>query len=261
MTLELQAQARNVQPHATSGRRSAFEKLRAFSGLNPRLAPRLAATMLRPRSDADAAAFAAWADAKGFEFTYDCVSNNIPFVAPVLRDFAGRQGEAPIRYLEIGAFEGRNIAFMDWLLPGRLDITAIDPWFDEVRNPDETYHGIEARFRRNAARTGATSLRVIRGFSSVELPKMQSDGESFDLIYVDGSHTAVDVMIDMCFCANLLRVGGMMILDDYWHDVSDIGGPGVKQAVDRFVGVFRRHFDVAAAYRQVVLVKTAEIPR
>jgi len=68
-------------------------------------------------------------------------------------------------------------------------------------------------------------------------------------------------MIDMCFCANLLKVGGMMILDDYWHDISDIGGPGVKQAVDRFLGVFRRHFEVVAAYRQVVLVKTAHIPR
>jgi predicted O-methyltransferase YrrM len=261
MTLEAQAPARNVQPHATSGRRSAFEKLRSFSGLNPRLAPRLASTMLKRRSGADAAAFAAWAEARGFEFTYDCVSNNIPFVAPVLRAFAARLGAEPIRYLEIGAYEGRNIAFMDWLLPGRLEITAIDPWFDETHNPEPAYHGIEARFRRNAARTGARSMNVIRSFSSIELPKMQAAGERFDLIYVDGSHTAVDVMIDMCFCANLLKVGGMMILDDYWHDVSDIGGPGVKQAVDRFLGVFRRHFDVAAAYRQVVLVKTAEIPR
>ncbi|HZZ90370.1 MAG TPA: class I SAM-dependent methyltransferase [Caulobacteraceae bacterium] len=261
MTLEAQAPARNVQPHATSGRRSAFEKLRSFSRLNPRLAPPLARTMLRRRTGKDAADFAAWADAGGFEFTYDCVSNNIPFVAPLMRDFAAQRGDAPIRYLEIGAYEGRNIAFMDWMLPGRLDITAIDPWFDETHNPDETYHGIEARFRRNAARTAALGMRVIRGFSSVELPKMQADGEAFDVIYVDGSHTAVDVMIDMCFCANLLKVGGMMILDDYWHDISDIGGPGVKQAVDRFLGVFRRHFDVAAAYRQVVLVKTAELPR
>src|SRR5580698_8949090 len=62
MTLEAQAPARNVQPHATSGRRSAFEKLRAFSRLNPRLAPPLARTMLRPRSGEDAAAFAQWAD-------------------------------------------------------------------------------------------------------------------------------------------------------------------------------------------------------
>jgi hypothetical protein len=261
MTLEAQIPVRDVQPHATSGRRSAFDKLRSLSGLNPRLAPHLAQTMLRRRNAATATEFAAYADASGFEFTYDCVSNNIPFVAPLLLDFAQRHGEAPIRYLEIGAYEGRNIAFMDWLLPGQLDITAIDPWFDETFNPVEAYHGIEERFRRNMTRTKVASLSTLRSFSSIELPKMQAARETFDLIYVDGSHTAVDVMIDMCFCANLLKVGGMMILDDYWHDVSDIGGPGVKQAVDRFLGVFRRHFDVVAAYRQVVLLKTADIPR
>jgi hypothetical protein len=111
------------------------------------------------------------------------------------------------------------------------------------------------------ARTNFRSFSCRRSFSYVELPAMRGEGELFDLIYVDGSHTAVDVMIDLCFCANLLEVGGMMILDDYWHDISDIGGPGVKQAVDRFLGVFHRSFDVAAAYRQVALVKTADIPR
>jgi predicted O-methyltransferase YrrM len=260
MTLETTAPVRNVQPHATSGQRSTFDKLRSFSGLNPRLAPRLARTMLKKRDASTAQAFAAYVEANGFEFTYDCVSNNIPFIQPLLLKFAAAHGNTPIRYLEIGAYEGRNITFMDWLLPKRLDITAIDPWFDETHNPDEIYHGIEARFRRNAARVGSP-VTVLKSFSSIELPKMQAAGERFDMMYVDGSHTAVDVMIDMCFCANLLRVGGMMILDDYWHDVSDIGGPGVKQAVDRFLGVFRGHFNVVAAYRQVVLIKTAELPR
>jgi hypothetical protein len=260
MSLDVQAPARELQPHATSGRRSAFDKLRSFSGLNPRLAPHLAHTLLRGRDIRAGHEFAAYAETRGFQLTYDTVSNNIPFAAPLLRDFAaGRDGE--IRYLEIGAYEGRNIALMDWLLPRRLAITAIDPWFDDVFNPDPAYHGIEARFRQNLQLTGVASLRTIKGFSSVELPKLQAAGERFDLIYVDGSHTAVDVLIDLCFCANMLQVGGMMILDDYWHDVSDIGGPGVKQAVDRFLGVFRRSFDVAAAYRQVALIKTADIPR
>jgi hypothetical protein len=260
MSLAIQAPARELQPHATSGRRSGLDKLRSFTALNPRLAPHIAQTMLRGRDAQAGADFAAHAETRGFAFTYDTVANNIPFAAPLLRDFAaGRDSE--LRYLEIGAYEGRNIAFMDWLLPGRLSITAIDPWFDDVFNPDPQYHGIEARFRSNVQLTGVTGMRTIKGFSGIELPKLQAAGERFDLIYIDGSHTAVDVLIDLCFCANMLQIGGMMILDDYWHDVSDIGGPGVKQAVDRFLGVFRRQFDVAAAYRQVALVKTADIPR
>ena len=41
-----------------------------------------------------------------------------------------------------------------------------------------------------------------------------------------------------------------MIGTDYGHTESEIGGPGVKQAVDRFHGVFRDYFELEAVYRQ-----------
>jgi len=235
------------------------EPLRALAGLNGRFAPKMAQTMLKPRTSADAAGFAAWSEGKGFEFTSDWADNNIPFAAPMLREFA--QDRTAIRYLEIGAYEGRNLAFMDWLLPRRLEVTVIDPWFDEALNPEEKYHAVEPRFRRNTAKLGFMSLATVKGFSTYELPRMLEAGAAFDLIYVDGSHTAWAVGVDMAFCAALLEVGGLMVLDDYWHTESEIGGPGVKQAVDRFHGVFRDYFELEAVYRQVALRKVREIPR
>jgi hypothetical protein len=224
--------------------------------------PHLAQTLLaRPRAREKVAEFLAHCERQGYEFSYDGVSNNIPFIAPVLTAFAARHGEAPIRYLEIGAYEGRNLAFLDWLIPGRLDVTVIDPWFNEEFNPDQNYHDIEARFHRNMARTGFENPTCKKTFSGAELPRMRDAGAVFDLIYVDGSHTALEVLIDLCFCASLLAPGGVMILDDYWHDISDVGGPGVKQAVDQFLSVFGRYFRMLAVYRQVVLVKTDELPR
>jgi hypothetical protein len=70
------------------------------------------------------------------------------------------------------------------------------------------------------------------------------------------------VLIDLCFCASLLSVGGMMVLDDYWHDISEIGGPG-REAGRRTssIGAFGRYFEITAVYRQVALTKIAEIPR
>jgi hypothetical protein len=254
-----QAAPRVVLPHAYSGRTSA-DKLRSLLQTNLRLVPHFVATALRPRATAAVAEFARHCEAKGFEFTYDGVAANIPFVAPLLTEFAGRT-EGTLRYLEIGAYEGRNLAFLDWLLPGRLDVLAIDPWFDETFNPDETYRGIEARYRRNVARMGHAAVETRRAFSADELPKLRADGARYELIYVDGSHAALDVLIDLAFAASLLVPGGMMILDDYWHDIAEISGPGVKPATDRFLGLFQPYFRVAAAYRQVVLVKTAEIPR
>lgn len=236
------------------------DALRALTSLNGRFATSLAQTMLvRPKAEGDAAAFAEHCAERGFEFTTDWADNNIPYVAPLLRAFA--DGRGPIRYLEIGAYEGKNLALMDWLLPGKLEATVIDPWFDPDLNPEEKYHAVEPRFFRNVAKLGFPKFSARKGFSTYELPKMLEAGERFDLIYVDGSHTAWAVTVDLAYCAALLAVGGMMVLDDYWHQESEIGGPGVKQAVDRFHGVFKEYFDVAAVYRQVALVKTAEIPR
>lgn len=236
------------------------DPIRALATMNGRFAQPFAQTMLvRPKAREDAGAFAAHCAAMDFEFTTEWADNNIPYVAPLLRDFAAGRGQ--IRYLEIGAYEGRNLAFMDWLLPAKLDVTVIDPWFDETLNPEEKYHAVEPRFRRNVAKLNFTGLSTRKGFSTYELPKMLEAGERFDLIYVDGSHTAWAVMVDLAYCAALLDIGGMMVLDDYWHHESEIGGPGVKQAVDRFHGVFRDYFEITAVYRQVALTKTAEIPR
>ena len=236
------------------------DTLRALTSINGRFAPAFAQTMLvAPRANQDVPAFNAHVAAQGLEFTDLWTDNNLPFVGPVLRRFA--EGRERIEYLEIGAYEGRNLAFMDWLLPRRLDVTVIDPWFDEALNPEEKYHAVEPRFQRNMGKLGFPSLKVTKGFSTYELPRMLEAGAAFDLIYVDGTHTALGVMIDLCFCASMLRIGGLMVLDDYWHQESEIGGPGVKPAVDRFHGAFRQYFELEAVYRQVVLRKTGEIPR
>lgn len=236
------------------------DRLRALTNVNSRFARQLARTMFTaPRDDGDTAAFHAYCEAKQLEFTESWTDPNINFAAPLLRSFA--EDRSRIRYLEIGAYEGRSLAFMDWLLPNTLDVTVIDPWYDPEMNAQAVYLEVEPRFRRNAAKFDFDRMAIHKGCSTYELPRMLEAGERFDLIYIDGSHTAWAVAVDLAFCAALLEVGGMMLLDDYWHTESEIGGPGVKQAVDRFHGVFRQYFDISAVYRQVALTKIAEIPR
>jgi hypothetical protein len=97
--------------------------------------------------------------------------NNIPFVTPLLRDFVGQARRRGDPLLEIGAYEGRNLAFMDWLIPGRLDVTVIDPWFDETLNPEEKYHAVEPRFHRNMAKTGFRSMTPARASRPTSCPR------------------------------------------------------------------------------------------
>ena len=68
--------------------------------------------------------------------------------------------------------------------------------------------------------------------------------ELFDLIYIDGSHTAPDVLTDAVLAFQLLRVGGVMIFDDYlWSMeaplyVDPLNMP--KPAIDAFTMIFMR---------------------
>jgi predicted O-methyltransferase YrrM len=121
---------------------------------------------------------------------------------------------SPIRYLEIGAFEGGSLAFIHALIAGQVHATVIDPFvdYDELRGTDMSR--VEARFRANMQAIGA-DVRILRGQSFERIPELRAANESFDLIYVDGSHERLDVIADAALSWPLLASGGLMIFDDY----------------------------------------------
>jgi predicted O-methyltransferase YrrM len=41
-------------------------------------------------------------------------------------------------------------------------------------------------------------------------------GEKFDFIYIDGNHRFDDVIVDFYLSDQLLRLGGLIVLDDKW---------------------------------------------
>jgi predicted O-methyltransferase YrrM len=134
---------------------------------------------------------------------------------------------SPLRYLEIGAFEGGSLAFIHALLGGQVQATVIDPFvdYDELRGTDMSR--VEARFRANMEASGA-DVRILRGQSFERISELRAANESFDLIYVDGSHERLAVIADAALSWPLLARGGLMIFDDYRY-------PGVRPAVDAFL--------------------------
>ena len=89
------------------------------------------------------------------------------------------------------------------------------------------------------------ACRRSSGDRRLRLPRTSPAGEApFDLIYIDGSHTAADVLIDAVLAFQLLRVGGVMIFDDYlWSmepalSVDPLNMP--KPAIDAFAAIFLR---------------------
>jgi hypothetical protein len=117
---------------------------------------------------------------------------------------------------------------------------------------------IEQRYRANLELSGfAHKATTIRGPSQVELKKLPP--RSFDLIYLDGSHKAADVMTDAVLSWQLLETGGLLIFDDYeWS-----GGHLPLElrptlAIDAFITAYRNEIEVVVSGYQVVLRKRVD---
>jgi predicted O-methyltransferase YrrM len=171
----------------------------------------------------------------GMEFTSDWFSHNIPTwekLWPMMK---------PTRVLEIGSYEGRSSCwFIDKLagVPG-AELHCIDPWLYEGGH-------VERRFRANVqAATKAPGAPVVHAYkerSDLRMARMLVEGgrDSFDLVYVDGAHEAHEVLSDVVLAFKLVRVGGFMILDDYWWTPPEkrnvLESP--KAALDAFTTIY-----------------------
>jgi predicted O-methyltransferase YrrM len=160
----------------------------------------------------------------------------------------------PARYLEVGSFEGRSLLWMmmNIFTHPRARAVAIDPCFTPFGD----------RLRRNLAISGVgPRVELVQGTSREKLWRLPR--ESFDVIMIDGSHLASDVLHDAVAAWELLKTGGVLIFDDYQlgtsHDAAfkrDIALElRPRAAIDAFVRINRRDLEVLVADYQVVVRK------
>lgn len=133
-----------------------------------------------------------------------------------------------LRILEIGAFEGASTT---WILDNLMDhtdssLTVIDTFEGgmEHRSPSSSVlatknyalNSLESRFKANIALCpNASKLHLLKSTSYDALLKLSQTRITFDFIYIDGSHTAIDVLTDAVLSWRLLRVGGRLVFDDW----------------------------------------------
>lgn len=149
------------------------------------------------------------------QFSENWFEHNIPHWQRWLGDFAGRPG---VRMLEIGSFEGRSTL---WLCEHIL--TADDAHIDclDLFAPDPVYGDYPARFRANTA-AHAHKIRMWPGPSFDSLRRVEGP---YDIVYIDGWHSAFGALADGVMSWPLLKVGGVMIFDDYLWVPPKLGPP------------------------------------
>jgi predicted O-methyltransferase YrrM len=116
---------------------------------------------------------------------------------------------SPINYLEIGCFEGNCHLWMyeNILKNPESKSVVIDPFEKSLTHPD-SYE----IFKKNLINY-SYNISINKGFSDDILPTLQKD--SFDIIYIDGDHSAEAAYNDGINSIDLLKSGGILIFDDY----------------------------------------------
>ena len=189
-----------------------------------------------------------------YQFTTDWFSHNIPVWNQLIEHVQ------PSSFLEIGSYEGRAACYMiervGSLRP--LEIDCVDTWQGGLEHDQATMAAVEQRFHGNLAQAmtrvqNPVAFRKHKGASSDVLARLIAAGRaaSVDLVYVDGSHQAPDVLLDAVLGFELLKVGGVMIFDDYVWQLEPDGAQDhynlPKPAIDAFVNIYRRKLALFSA--------------
>ena len=172
------------------------------------------------------------------QFTADWFSRHLPVWSRFVSPLAG----LPLRTLEVGSYEGRSAVWMleNVLTHPESQLTCLDRWGDPQ---------VQQRFRSNIAETGRGGQVVeCMGDSEVALRTVAGP---FDLIYIDGSHEARDVLTDAALCWSLLQPGGLLLFDDYGWDGAVEFPP--RHAIDVFLQLWMTQIEVMHKGYQVIV--------
>lgn len=147
---------------------------------------------------------------------------------------------APINALQIGAYTGDASAwlFQKILYNPKALLVDVDTWqgSNEDQHKDIDFSEVECIY----------DAKLVRHFDQLDKCKMTSEeffeknDKTFDFIYIDGSHTALDVFNDGISAFECLNHGGVIAFDDYTWD----GGKGdFLNPRDGIDGFFITHQD------------------
>lgn len=146
----------------------------------------------------------------------------------VLWGLSGRLGVE--RYLEIGVRRGRSMAMVAAQRP-RCLLTGFDLWIEGYAGMPNPGPDLVREELRRVGHVG--TLDLVAGDSRVTVPEYfrRHPDRYFDLITVDGDHTADGAAADIENVMPRLKVGGALVFDD----IANPAHPGLLEVWDRVV--------------------------
>lgn len=153
-------------------------------------------------------------------------------------------GKEPVHLIQIGVFEGMDLVwdFQNILCHPDSRALAIDPWAATSRIDGKTMMEVRERAIHNL-KPWEEKLSLCQGFSHevlaplVEGTPVRIQGKTiqrgeWDLIVIDGDHSASAVLSDACQSYQLARRGGWLLFDDVRNRKPK--QEAVREGLDRF---------------------------
>jgi predicted O-methyltransferase YrrM len=177
-------------------------------------------------------------------------------------EWLGHLKDTPCKGMELGTFQGSSA---EWFLDNIC--THKDSFLycvDTFKGSDEHHlHGIDVSRNYEIAEERLarfTNKAFIENMSHKQMLSVTSVGSgTFDFLYVDADHSARGCLRDAVIGFELLKVGGIMIFDDYqWTALpKEIDRP--KMAVDAFINCYAKEMELLPGRGyQVALKKIKE---
>lgn len=174
-----------------------------------------------------------------YRFSVDWVTNRSNNWIITLQELVG---VPDLMMIEIGSYEGRSaIWFLENILTDRSSkLICIDP-------------RVKLVFHDNL-RVFKDKFRLINLPSNIALRDPYFLNQIANIIYIDGSHQACDVLEDAILCFRSLKINGYMIFDDYlWKSGDELLEP--KIAIDAFCKIYSDKIEIVHFGYSVIIRK------
>lgn len=195
---------------------------------------------------------------KNLMLSNDWFSSNLPFWLSIIDEYGLK--EKNIKVLEIGSWEGLSSHFILSAMPN-ASLTCVDTWEgadehkDGTASSSEVLVRVEDNFDKNLL-IYSDRLYKYKG-TSHSFFNSNFVSSYYDFIYVDGSHHCDDVITDAVKCFEMLKVGGIMVFDDYFWRYYPKAKDNPASAINLFLRLKGDSCRIIRLYYQIAIVKTS----
>jgi predicted O-methyltransferase YrrM len=167
------------------------------------------------------------------------LSNNIKASFDKLINFININNKITI--IEIGSFEGQSTSYFlnNYIKHPNSILYALDTFEGSIEHNNEEKKSLLNKFKYNIELTNKSNqVKIMQNKSLFSLSQLVLQNIKADLIYIDGSHTASNVLTDAVLAWQCCKIGGFIVFDDYlWKGYDSIHN-NPKLGIDNFINTF-----------------------